>query len=268
MQILEIKTEGQDLISSLNTLSSFYDDDDDDDDEGYSTDGEGMSDDDESYGDDSDGGSCTSNHGDSQPATSEASPQAAMGSATEAATASTGSATAATGTMVSASAGASSSAVAISPAAAVISAACARCVEVTRKLDMERDELLRDLAALELEGEGGEAGKRQVAPDGVPTGNRPDESHGTGHGPAPTPPPLPVDGHVMMAEQSSSRGGHQGESRGSHQRRSASELRSFLRQNHSARVEEVIRCMEAVHFSRPAERMATAWLLMYPRCVG
>jgi hypothetical protein len=46
----------------------------------------------------------------------------------------------------------------------------------------------------------------------------------------------------------------------------ASQLQSSIRRNDSARVEEIIRCMEVVHFSKPAEQMATAWLLMYPRC--
>jgi hypothetical protein len=51
------------------------------------------------------------------------------------------------------------------------------------------------------------------------------------------------------------------------QKRTADNLRSCLLRNDSACVEEIIRCMEAVHFSKPAEQMVAAWLLMYPRYV-
>ena len=112
-----------------------------DDDDTYASDGEGMSDEDgSSSSSDGDEMSDDSSMDDGDPApppeaSAKTAPLAAGGSATGSS---------------------SSAAVAISPAAAVISAACARCVVATRMLDEERDELLRAMAALELEGEGGE----------------------------------------------------------------------------------------------------------------
>ena len=42
-------------------------------------------------------------------------------------------------------------------------------------------------------------------------------------------------------------------------------IRSLLALNDSARVEALVRCLEAVHSSRPEEEMANAWLEMWPR---